>query len=84
MSDINEAGTVDVQVKEDNPGDDDGQAPFRALEFGADVMDRSCIVCVDVKLDILEIRGVVEHVEYEAKGKGGLGNQELKDWQPHT
>jgi len=61
----------DVQVQKNDPGDNDRQAPFGALELGADVIDRTCVVRVDVKLDVLEIGRVVEHVKYQTKRENG-------------
>ena len=53
-------------MEKDEPEDNDGQAPFGTLELGADVMNRARVVCVNVELDILEIRRIVEYVEYHA------------------
>ena len=68
----------DVQVDKNDPGDDDRQTPFGTLEFGADVVDWSRVVRVNVELDVLEIRGVVEHEEHQAKREKGIGDWEAK------
>lgn len=54
-------------MKKYDPGDDDGQAPLRALQFGTDVMDRTRVVRINVELNVFEIRGVVEQVEYQTR-----------------
>ena len=61
----------DVQVEENDPRDDDRQAPFGALEFGTDMIDWARVVRVNVELDVLEIGRVVEHVEYQAEWEDG-------------
>ena len=38
------------------------------------MMDWARVVCVNVELDVLEIGGVVEHVEYQTNGE----NETLK------
>lgn len=65
-------------MEKNEPGDDDRQSPFGALEFGADVMDRSCIVHVNVELDVLEIGRVVKHVEYQTRRENGIQRPGIK------
>lgn len=60
----------DVQVEKNDPRDNDRQAPLGALNLGANVMDRSSVVRVNVEVNVLEVGGEVEHVEYQSKRSG--------------
>lgn len=73
-----------VQVEKDDPGDNDGQAPFGTLEFGADMMDRSRVVRVNIELDMLEMGGIVEHVEYQTKGENRIQQMGTETRQSRT
>lgn len=74
----------DIQVEKNEPGDDDRQSPFGALELSADVMDRSRIMRVNIELNVLEIGRVVEHVEDQTKRENGTRRPGIKTRRSHT
>lgn len=59
-----------------NPCTEEGGAPFRALDRSLD-LDRWEVWCLNVEFDVLEVFGVVFHVENEAASTSAGGKERV-------